>query len=165
MNRPKKEPLYNEQTTEGTSSLPTTSLLRHVAVCIALVCRAQCSIPVRLGHWQSQTFKVCSRKTGQWSDRSAISSRKTLSPSGPLSYLRSLALRTWISSWRREGCAGMDIWNAPTLQSRQPVTYRLMESVGLGGPRWHGSSWQRGILESRSSWLSTLMIDTPGDLV
>ena len=25
--------------------------------------------------------------------------------------------------------------NAPTGQSRQPLTYRLMESVGLGGPR------------------------------
>ena len=29
------------------------------------------------------------------------------------------------------------------VQSRQPLTYRLIESVGLGGPRWHGSSWQR----------------------
>ena len=27
------------------------------------------------------------------------------------------------------------MWNAPTVQSRQPLTYRLMESVGLGGPR------------------------------
>ena len=56
-------------------------------------------------------------------------------------------------------------WNAPVVQSRQPLTYRLMESVGLGGPKWHGSSWQRGIAESGSSWLSTLMIDVPGDLV
>ena len=39
------------------------------------------------------------------------------------------------------------------------------ESVSLGGPRWHGSSWQRGIAESGSSWLSTLMIVIPGDLV
>ena len=29
----------------------------------------------------------------------------------------------------------LDMWNAPTVQSRQPLTYRLMESVGLGGPR------------------------------
>ena len=57
------------------------------------------------------------------------------------------------------------LWNAAMVQSRQPVTYRLMESVGLGGPRWHGSSWQRGIAESGSSWLLTLMIDIPGDLV
>ena len=56
-------------------------------------------------------------------------------------------------------------WNAPVVQSRQPLTYRLMESVGLGGPKWHGSSWQRGIAESGSSRLSTLMIDVPGDLV
>ena len=60
---------------------------------------------------------------------------------------------------------GMDMWNAPVVQSRQPLTYRLMESVGLGGPKWHGSSWQRGIAESGSSRLSTLMIDVPGDLV
>ena len=45
--------------------------------------------------------------------------------------------------------------DAPVVQSRQPLTYRLMESVGLGGPKWHGSSWQRGIAESGSSWLST----------
>ena len=51
------------------------------------------------------------------------------------------------------------------VQSRQPLTYRLKESVGLGGPKWHGSSWQRGIAESGSSRLSTLMIDIPGDLV
>ena len=73
--------------------------------------------------------------------------------------------QTWTSYWKREGSAGMDMWNAPTVQSRQPLTYRLMESVGLGGPRWLGSSWQRGIAESGSSQLSTLMIETPGDLV
>ena len=48
---------------------------------------------------------------------------------------------------------------------RTAFTYRLMESVGLGGPKWHGSSWQRGIAESGSSQLSTLMIDVPGDQV
>ena len=31
--------------------------------------------------------------------------------------------------------------------------------------KWLGSSWQRGIAESGSSQLSTLMIETPGDLV
>ena len=144
-------------------SVHATSLSKHVAVCTALVCRAQCSMPARLGHWQSRTSSVCSEMTGQWSDRSAMSGRKTLSPPGPMSYLCSLALRLWTSFWRRED--GMDMWNAPMVQSRQPLTYRLMESVGLGGPKWHGSSWQRGIAESGSSRLSTLMIDVPGDLV
>ena len=90
---------------------------------------------------------------------------KTLPPSGPFSYLHGSELKTWTSYWKREGSAGMDMWNAPTVQSRQPMTYRLMESVGLGGPRWFGSSWRRGIAGSGSSQLSTLMIETPGDLV
>ena len=78
---------------------------------------------------------------------------------------RSNELLVWTSFWRREDSDGMDMWNAPMMQSRQPSTYWLMESVGLGGPRWHGNSWQRGIAESGSSRPSTLMIDIPGDLV
>ena len=103
--------------------------------------------------------------TEQWSDRSAMLNHKTLPPSGPLSYLHGSELKTWTSYWKRKGSAGMDMWNAPTVLSRQPLTYRLMESVGLGGPRWPGSSWRRGIAGSGSSQLSTLMIETPGDLV
>ena len=45
----------------------------------------------------------------------------------------------------------VDMWNTPMVQSRQPLTYRLMESMGLGGPKWHGISWQRGIVKSGSS--------------
>ena len=116
-----------------------------------LVCGAQCSIPARLGHWQSWTSSVCSEMTGQWSERSAMSGRKTLSPPGPMSYLCGLALRIWTSFWRREDFDGMDMWNAPVVQSTQPLTYRLMESVGLGGPKWHGSSWQRDCREWKLS--------------
>ena len=122
-------------------------------------------MPARLGHWQSQTSSICSKMTGQWSDRSAMLDRKTLSPPGPTSYLCGLALRIWTSFWRREDSDGMDMWNTPMVQSGQPLTYRLMESVGLGGPKRHGSSWQRVIAESGSSRPSTLMIDIPGDLV
>ena len=71
----------------------------------------------------------------------------------------------WGSGPHSEGEKTSMVWNAPVVQSRQPLTYRLMESVGLGGPKWHWSSWQRGIAESGSSRLSTLMIDVPGDLV
>ena len=52
---------------------------------------------------------------------------------------------------KREDSDGMDMWNTPMVLSRQPLTYRLMESVGLGGPRWHGNSWQRGIAEWKLS--------------
>ena len=144
------------------SSLHATSLSKHVAMCTAFVCGVQCSMPTILGNWQSRTSSVCSEMTGQWSARSAMSGRKTLSPPGQMC---GLALRIWTSFWRREDFDGMDMWNAPIVQSRQPLTYRLMESVGLGGPKWHGSSWQRGIAKSGSSLLSTLMIDVPGDLV
>ena len=141
------------------SSLHVTSLSKHVAMCTALVCGAQCSMSAGLGHWQSWTSSVCSEMTGQWSDRSAMSGRKTLSPPGPMSYLCSLALRIWTSFWRREDFDGMDMWNAPVVQSRQPLTYRLMESIGLGGPKWHGSSWQRvEALGYQPSWYVYLEI-------
>ena len=94
-----------------------------------------------------------------------MSSRKTVSPQDLMSYLCGLATRIWTSFWRREGSAGMDMWKSPMVQSRQPLAYRLMESVCLGDPRWHGSSWHRGIAESGSSLRSTLMIDIPGNLV
>ena len=73
----------------------------------------------------------------------------------------------WGSGPHSEGEKTPMVWTCGMLQwcRRQPLTYRLMESLGLGGPKWHGSSWQRGIAESGSSRLSTLMIDVPGDLV
>ena len=58
----------------------------------------------------------------------------------------------------------MDTFNYWTVPSSQPMTYRLKESGGFGGPSWPGSSWQRGIAESGSSLLLTLMIETPRDL-
>ena len=38
-------------------------------------------------------------------------------PSGPMSYLCNFALRIWTSFWRREDSDGMDMWNAPVVQS------------------------------------------------
>ena len=61
----------------------------------------------------------------------------------------------WESWPHSEGEKAPLVWTCGTLvQFEQPFTYRLRESVGLGGPRWHGSSWQRGIAESGSSPLS-----------
>ena len=105
-------------------ALPATSLSRHVAVCTALVCGAQCTMPVRLCHWQSQTSNVCSEMTGQWSDRSAMSSRKTLSPSDPISYIRDLAFWIWNSFWRRR----LRWYRHVERSNGAGKTYRLMES-------------------------------------
>ena len=123
-----------------------------------------CHLIVILAWWKRIHWFLCSEMTQQWSDRSAMLNHKTLPTSGPLSYLHGSALKTWTSYWKREGSAGMDTWNTPMVQSRQTLTYRLLESVGLGGPRWLGSSWQRGGAESGSSQLSTLMIETSADL-
>ena len=75
------------------------------------MCRTQCSMPVRLGNvlwldtadWQSQTSSVCSEMTGQWSDRLAMSSHKTLTSPDAMSYLQGLTMRIWTLFWRREG--------------------------------------------------------------
>ena len=109
------------------------SFKTHVSVCTALVCGVQCSMPVRLGHWQNQTLSMCSRMTGQWSDRSAMSGCKTLSQPGPLSYLHGLALRIWTSFWRREGSAGMDMWNA-LMMSQDSLSRTGWGKAGPGRP-------------------------------
>ena len=150
----------------ATSSLFMPPLFQNTWPCVQLLC-AECNAPCQ---WDLAIDKAkppapAAKRQGNDQTESAMSGCKTLSPPGPVSYLRGLTLRIWTSFWRREDLDGMDMWNAPTVQSRQPLTYRLMESMGLGGPRWHGSSWQRGIAESGSSRLSTLMIDIPGDLV
>ena len=118
--------------------------------------------------WPLTKPNLQSQQQNDWSmirQRSTMSSCKILSPPDPVSCLHGLALRIWTSFWRREDSAGMDMWYAPVVQSRQPLTYRLMESFGLAGSRWHVSSWQRGIAESGSSGLSNLMIDIPGGLM
>ena len=86
----------------ATSSLFTPPLFQNMWPCVQLLCGAQCSMPARLGHWQSRTSSICSEMTGQWSDRSEMSGRKALLPPGPMSYLCGLALRIWTSFRRRE---------------------------------------------------------------
>ena len=131
----------------------------------ALVCWALCSMPARLGHWQKPNLQCLQRN-----DRAMIRQICNVRSQDVVTIrsnelLARLGIEDLTSFWRREGSAGMDMLNAPMVQSRQPFSYRLRESVGLGGPRWHESSWQRGIAESGSSRLSTLMIKVCGDLV
>ena len=52
--------------------------------------------------------------------------------------LAQIGTEDWTSFWRRKGCASMVMWNAPTVQSRQPLTYRLMESLDLRRPKLTG---------------------------
>ena len=152
----------------ATSSLFTPPLFQNMWPCVQLLCtecNAHCQRDLAIDKAEPPASAAKWKGNDQTeSHRSATSGRKTLSPPGPMSYLCGLALRIWTSFWRREDSDGMDMWNAPMVQLRQPLTYRLMESMGLGGPKWHGSSWQRETAESGSSRLSTVMIDVPGDL-
>ena len=134
-------------------SPPATSLSRHMAMCTALV-----RSPM---FHASETWLLTKPNIQrlQWDHRAirsdwlTMSSHKILSSPDAMSYLHGLTMRIWTLFWRREGSTGIDTWDAPIVQSRQPLTFRLMESVGLRGPRWHGSSWQRRIAENGSSWL------------
>ena len=139
-------------------SLPATSLSGQVAVCIALVCGAQCSMPATKPNLQclQQNDRAMIRQTChvKWQDIVTTRSSELLARLG----IEDLDL---ILKERRLSWYG-HVERSNGVQSRQPLTYRSMESVG---PRWQGSSWQRGIAESGSSQLSTLMIDIPGDLV
>ena len=120
--------------------------------------------PMLPGQWQSQTSNICRGMTGQWSDSSAMSSHKTLSTSGPIGYLHSLALRMWTSSWRTEGsliwthgmlqrCSQVNLWHTGWRKAWAWEAQDDMEAADREGS-------QRG-----SFWLQTLMIDTPGDVV
>ena len=115
-------------------SLPATSLSRHLAACTALVWGMQCSMPVRLGYWQSQTSNVCSKMTGQWSDRSAMSSRKTLSHQ--LQWATCMAWH-WGSGPHSEGEKAPLVWSCGTL----PLCSQ--DSI------WHTGWWKAWALEAQ----------------
>ena len=68
----------------------------------------------------------------QWNDRAMIRQICNVRPQDIVTtrsneLLVWLGIRIWTSFWRREDSDGMDMWNAPVVQSRQPLTYRLME--------------------------------------
>ena len=133
-------------------------------MCTALVCIVQCFIPVRLGHWQSQTSSICSRMTGQWfiqicnvrpQDIVTTRSNKLLAWFG-IEDLDLILKERRLRWYGHVECSNGAVKTAFYIQ--------VKKSVVLGGPRWHGSSGQTGIAETGSSRLLTLMIDIRGDL-
>ena len=80
------------------------------------------------------TSKVCSRMTEQWSDRSAMSSRKTLSLSGPMSYLH------WGSGPHPEGEKALLIWTHHIMEHSKDTVktacnIQIDEKRGSGRPK------------------------------
>ena len=114
----------------ATSSLFTPPLFQNTWPCVQLLCverYAPCQRDLDID--TAKPPGSAAKLTGQWSDRSAMSGCKKLSPPDPLSYLCDFALRIW----RREDSDGIDMLNAPVVQSRQPLTYRLMETADREG--------------------------------
>ena len=144
----------------ATSSLFTPPLFQNIWPCVQLLC-AERYAPCQ----RDKAKPPASAAKWQGNDQTDLQCQATRHCHHQVQWATCAAWH-WGSGPHSEGekTPIMDMWNAPMVQSRQPLTYRLMESMSLGGLRWHGSSWQRGIAESGSSWLSTLMIDIPGDL-
>ena len=122
----------------ATSSLFLPSLFQDMWPCVQLLC-AERNAPCQ---WDLAIDKANLQHL-QRNDRAMIrqmSSRKTLSPPDPMSYLRSLALRIWTSFWRREGSVGMDMLNAPMVQWRQ-LAFDIQVD-GKCGPRRPKMTWK-----------------------
>ena len=106
-------------------------------LCTALVCTAQCSMPVRFGLWQSQTSNLCSGMKGN--DLDLILKERKL---------------CWYGHVEHSNAA---------VKTACDIQFDGMH--GPGWPKMTWMQLQRGIAESGSSRLSNHMIDKPGDLV
>ena len=111
-----------------------------------------------------QTSSVCSKTTGQWLDRSAMSDRKTLSPQVQWA---TCAAWHWGSGPHSEGEKTPMVWTCGTLQ------WCSQDSLWHTG-WWKAWAWEaqddmetadREGLQRMEARPSTLMIDIPGDLV
>ena len=58
----------------------------------------------------------------------------------------------------------MDTWNAPTVQSRQLLTYRFWKAWAWEAQNDLEAADREGLQRVKAQ-LSTLMMETPGDLV
>ena len=148
-----------------TSSLFPPPFFQDTWPCVQLLCaegNAPCQWDLAIN--KAQPPASAAKMTEQWSDISAMLNHTTLPTSGPLSYLLGIEDLDLLLKERLRWYGHVKRSNG-AVKTRQPLTYRLLERVSLGGPRWLGCSWQRGIAENGSSQLSTFMKETPGDLV
>ena len=102
-------------------SLPTISLSRHVVACTALVCEAQCSMPVRLGHYKA---KPTSAANWQGNDQTDLQCQATRHYHHQVQWATCAAWhwgpgphpegeKAWLV-WTREmlqGCSQVSLWH------------------------------------------------------
>ena len=147
----------------ATSPLFTPPLFQNTWPCVQLLC-AERDAPCQRDLAHDKAEPPASAAKWQGNDQTDLQCQAARHCHHQVQWATCAAWH-WGSGPHSEGEKTPMVWTCGMVQLRQPLTYRLIESLGLGGPKWHGSSWQRGIAESGSSWLSTLMIDVPGDLV
>ena len=131
----------------ATSSLFTPPLFQNTWPCVQLLC-AERNAPCQQDLAVDKAKPPASVAKWQGNDQTYLHCQAARHCHHQVQWATCAAWH-WGSGPHSEGekTDGMDMWNAPTVQ---PLTYR-MESVGLGGPRWHGSSWQRGTAEWKLS--------------
>ena len=143
-------------------SLHATALSRHVVVCTARVRSAMLhasetwsltkpNLQLLQRNYRAKIREICNVRMQE-----AVTTRSN-------------ALLTWLGIEEldlilkeRRLCWYGHVEMLQWCSQRQPFAYRLRESLGLGGPRWHGSSWQRGTagklsainLHNRNTWRS-----------
>ena len=115
-------------------------------------------MPARLGHWQSQTSNICSEMTGQWSD--SLLCQATRHCHHQVQWATCAAWHWDLGHILKE----RRLWLYGHVE-RSSGAVRTAFDIQVDRKHGPGNSWQRGIAESGSSRLSTLMIDIPGDLV
>ena len=108
-----------------------TSLSRCLATCIAHIWSAM------LHASETWLLTKLNLQRLQQNDSSIIRQICNVKPQDTVT-IRSNELRVQL------GIEDLDLMRKErSSQDAIPGTYRLIESVGLGDPRWHGSSWQR----------------------
>ena len=125
----------------ATSSLFTLPLFQNTWQCVQLLC-AERNAPCQRDLAIDKAKPPASAAKWQGNDQTDLQCQAARHCHHQVHWATCAAWH-WGSGPHSEGedSYGMDMWNALMVQSRQPFTYRLRESVGLWGPRWHGSSW------------------------
>ena len=110
-----------------------------MAVCTALVCRAQCSMPVKLGHYQSPASRVCSEMTAMIRQICNVKPQDTAN-------IRSTELLAW------RGIEDLDLilkerrlhWYGQVERSKGAVKTAFdIEIVGKHGPGRPKMTWKQ----------------------
>ena len=125
----------------ATSSLFTPPLFQNTWPCVQLLC-AERNAPCQRDLAIDKAKPPASAAKWQGNDQTDLQCQTARHCHHQVQWATCAAWH-WGSGPHSEGEKTLMVWTCGMLQwcSRQPLIYRLMESLGLGGPRWYGNSW------------------------